>query len=99
MAKQPVSVTLEADNVLWLRAQVQAGRGSNVSQILDRLVTEARASGRTLTSSSRSIAGTIDLSGFDPAAANREVRSLFRGASLVRQRRPAWGRKTRKRRG
>lgn len=102
MPKQPVSVTLDADNLLWLRAQAQVGRGVNVSQILDRLVSEARASGRSLAAPSRSVIGTVDLRGFDPAAADRALRKLFAGsihrARLVREHRTRDGRTRRKRR-
>ena len=63
MAKQPVSVTLEADNLLWLRTQTaRAGRRS-VSETLDALITAARAAG---TGEQRSVVGTVDIAADDP---------------------------------
>jgi len=102
MAREAVSVTLDADNLLWLRAQARAGRGPNVSQILDRLVGDARASGRSLAAPSRSVVGSVDLRAFDPEAANRDVRAMFArtsGAGAVRERRASSGRRRGKSRG
>lgn len=79
MPKRAVSVTLDVDNLVWLRAQ--AGAGRNVSRIVNELVGEARAAGRRFGATQRSVAGTVDLRQFDPAAAHREVRALF-GAAL-----------------
>jgi len=45
MAKQPISVTLEADNLMWLKGRVGATGLRSVSELLDRLVTQARSSG------------------------------------------------------
>jgi hypothetical protein len=94
-----VSITLRDENVLWLRAQAQAANG-NVSEIVDRIVTEARTGGRPEPAAIRSVAGTIDL-GDDPdlSHADSYVRGLFaaslRRPMLVRERRP----KRRSRRG
>ena len=77
MPKRAVSVTLDIDNLVWLRAQ--AGTGRNVSRIVNELVSEARAVGRCFGTSARSVAGTVDVRNYDPAAANRDVRALVNG--------------------
>ena len=77
--RRAVSVTLKADNLLWLRAQAAANPSSSVSAVLDRLVTDARAAGRTDAASIRSVRGTIDLPADDPnlEGADAFVRTLF----------------------
>jgi len=78
MAKQAVSVTLERDNLVWLKAQTTAAGARSVSETLDRIVTEARVAGRVRPDSIRSVVGTIDL-GDDPnlERADEYVRALF----------------------
>ena len=73
--KRAVSVTLDADNLVWLRAQ--AGGRRNVSRIVNELVGEARAAGRRFGAATRSVAGTVDLRHFDPSAADQDLRKLF----------------------
>ncbi len=46
MPKQPISVTLSRENLVWLRGQTRATAGRSVSETLDRLVAEARTGGR-----------------------------------------------------
>lgn len=77
--RKPISVTLDADNILWLRAQASASSGGSLSAALDRLVTTARLEGRTEPSAIRSVVGTIDLPDDDPglAGADKYVRGLF----------------------
>ncbi len=99
MARQPVSVTLDSDNLLWLRGQ--AGPSRSVSRIVDELVGEARASRRNRGETARSVVGTVNLHDFDPVSADHEIRALFDGtrgstgavhethARYVRQRRKA----------
>ncbi len=65
--RKPVSVTLKADNLLWLRAQAAASSRGSLSEVLDQLVTDARESGRTDARAIRSVKGTIDLPDDDPA--------------------------------
>ena len=76
MQKDAISVTLERDNLLWLRARALAVGGVSVSRLLDDLVTEARA-GKSRVAAPRTVAGTIDLTGFDPDEADRDLRALF----------------------
>lgn len=79
MPKQAISVTLEAHNLLWLRGQVRASSRRSVSEVLDRLVTEARAGGRIEAVSIRSVVGTVQLPADDPDLnkADDAVRRLF----------------------
>lgn len=80
--KRPISVTLEKDNLVWLRGRAGAS-GESVSQVLDEIVTAARVEGRS--GPSRSVAGTIDIDSSDPLleGADAIVRSTFE-TSLVR---------------
>jgi hypothetical protein len=90
--RKPLSVTLGVDNLLWLRAQAAATSRGNVSAVLDRIVAEARLSGRTEPAAIRSVAGTIDLPEDDPdlEKADAYLRSLFTASArqpiLVRER-------------
>lgn len=99
MAKQPISVTLDATNLVWLRARVGAGEVRSVSALLDRLVAEARTRG-TLHEPT-SVVGTIDISSSDPLLlrADDEVRARFRSSIerplYVRETRAVYGAKKR----
>ena len=90
--RTPISVTLAADNLLWLRGQAARTTKGSVSEVLDRIVSEARAGGRADPASVRSVAGTVDLPDDDPdlAHADAYVRSLFAASArqpmLVRER-------------
>ena len=89
-----MSVTLDKDNVLWLKAQATASAKGPVSDVLDRLVTRARADGHLEPAGIRSVAGTIDLPEDDPdlTAADVSLRGLFTHslsrAMLVREKPP-----------
>ena len=92
--RKAISVTLTADNVVWLRAQASASARGSLSEVLDRLVTDARAAGRTELAAVRSVVGTIDLPDDDEGldGADTYVRGLFdkstRRPMLVRERAP-----------
>jgi hypothetical protein len=81
MPKQPLSVTLERDNLLWLRGLTARGKRKSLSDALDALVTAARLAGTH--GPSRSVAGTVDIPPDDPdlTGADAYIRSLF-AASL-----------------
>ena len=83
MAKQAISVTLEMDNLTWLKGRAGATGVRSVSALLDQLVREARASGQT--GPSRSVVGTIDVDASDPGleGADEAMRSIVQ-ASLGR---------------
>ncbi len=101
MSKKAISVTLDEVNVLWLKARVTARNGRGVSEILDELVTTARAGSPSGTT--RSVVGTIDIASDDPGLerADAHVRVLFdRSVArpfVVREDAPAYGRKRKKR--
>src|SRR5690348_16208347 len=77
MAKHAVSVTLEAENLLWLRAQTR-GRYS-LSAVLDQLVSAARSGGAVHPATIRSVVGTVRIEKADPQLlrADAAVRALF----------------------
>lgn len=83
MPKQPLSVTLERDNLLWLRGRVAAGKQKSLSEALDEILTAARLGGHP--ADERSVVGTIDVATDDPGLerADEYVRSQF-AASLAR---------------
>lgn len=102
--RKAVSITLAADNLLWLRAQAAATPSGTVSGVLDRIVTEARQGGRAALEAIRSVVGTIDLPEDDPEleGADAYIRSMFaasaRSPFLVRERQPE-GKSRKPRRG
>lgn len=77
MNKQPISVTLRRENLLWLRGRVRATGQRSVSEALDRLIEEVRQlrSG----SDARSIEGTARLLASDDQLDNarEEDRLLY----------------------
>jgi len=84
--KQAISVTLDADNVTWLKGRAVAGGARSVSELVDQLVTAARQSGRA--GAAQSVVGTIDIDSSDPTLghADEAVRQLFErsaGRSLM----------------
>ena len=95
MAKQAISVTLKADNLTWLKGRAGAAGLRSVSELLDQLVTAARASGRV--GPSRSVVGTIDLDASDPwlEKADEAVRTMFDTSLgrplMVKESAPAYG--------
>lgn len=95
MPKKPVSVTLDVENLLWLRGRTVGDGRRSLSDTLDRIVTEARLGSEAGAGSRRSVVGTIDVGAADPGlkTADEHVRSLFaRSAArpmLVRERRPS----------
>ena len=83
MAKQAISITLEADNVTWLKGRAGAAGLRSVSELLDQLVTAARESGGG--GPTTSVVGTIDIDPGDPLLerADEAIGALFE-ASLSR---------------
>lgn len=76
MARKPLSVTLESDNVAWLKGRAGAV-GESVSELLDQIVTSARQDRRA--GPARSVVGTIDIDAADPLLeqADAAVRAVF----------------------
>jgi len=83
MPKMPVSVTLDAENLLWLRARATGTKRRSLSDLLDEIVTAARVGARG--ASIRSVVGTVDLPADDPGLerAKASIRAEFE-ASLAR---------------
>jgi hypothetical protein len=92
MPRRALSVTLDVQNIRWLKGQHVAGRTRGVSETLNRIVSQARLGGAVNDSSIRSVVGTIEAHPDDPDLdqADRTVRALF-DASL---RRPAVARES-----
>jgi hypothetical protein len=78
MNKQAISVTLESDNLIWLRGRAVAAGRVSVSEMLDRLIREARADASGV-AGGRSIVGTLLIAADDPdlKRADDAVRMLF----------------------
>jgi len=83
MTKQAISVTLDGDNLTWLKGRAGAAGLRSVSELLNQLVTAARKAGQA--GPSRSVAGTIDIDAADPKMekADAAVEALF-NASIGR---------------
>jgi hypothetical protein len=77
MAKQAVSVTLDGDNLTWLKGRAGATGVRSLSELLNQLVTAARLTGHA--GPSRSVSGTIDIDAADPLLerADAAVHALF----------------------
>ena len=102
--RKAISITLTEDNVLWLRGQAARSAKGSVSELLDRLVAEARRAGRIDLEAVRSVAGTIDLPEDDPdlSGADAHIRSLFAASArqpLLARERAAASRRKKPRRG
>ncbi len=83
MPKLPISVTLDSENLTWLKGRVGATGVRSVSELLDRLVRAARTGAGI--GPSRSVVGTIDIDSSDPllTTADAAVSAVFE-ASLGR---------------
>ena len=95
MAKNAISVTLETDNLTWLKARAGSGQARSVSELLDRLVTAARAGG--VGHDARSVVGTIDVDPSDPLLlkADEALRAVVANSLgrpfVVKETRPTYG--------
>ena len=103
--RKPVSVTLDQDNIIWLKGQAGASARGSLSAVLDRLVTQARLEGRTDAGAIRSVVGTIDFPDDDESLAEMDafVRGSFeesfnRTATVLRESPPTYRAKRRLRR-
>jgi hypothetical protein len=76
-SKRAISVTLDADNITWLKGRAGATGVRSVSELLDQIVRAARASGHS--GPSTSVIGTVDIDPQDPllADADEVVRAMF----------------------
>jgi hypothetical protein len=64
MPKSPVSVTLDTDNLLWLRARAASRKRRSLSDALDEILTAVRT-GPNGVVAGRSVVGTIDIAADD----------------------------------
>ena len=82
--RKPISITIGAENLLWLKGQALASARGTVSGIIDSMITEARH-GRGRSRAIRSVKGTVRIPPDDPdlAQARDDLRNLFE-ASLSR---------------
>ncbi len=102
MNKQAISVTLEPDNLTWLRGRAVAGGRMSVSEMLDRLIRDARG-GANGVAGARSVVGTLQIATKDRelTEADAAVRRLFTRSlarRIPRGRMPAGKRSPRRRR-
>ena len=104
MPKQPLSVTVDRDNLVWLRGVAARGKRKSLSDALDDILTRARLGG-AVPGESRSVTGTLDIASGDPDLSNADeyIATVF-AASLakplvVREPSPKYGasRRTRRR--
>jgi hypothetical protein len=77
MPKQPLSVTLGAANLLWLRGRAARRKNRSLSDALDEILTDARQGGRG-GDAPRTVVGTVDIASDDPTLekADGRIRSL-----------------------
>ena len=100
MPKQPVSVTLDENNLLWLRGRAAGAKRRSLSEALDDVVTSARLGGQP--GDVRSVVGTVDVSPDDLALdrADAAVRRLFEASVsrpwLVKESPPVYGSRKKK---
>jgi hypothetical protein len=82
MNRRAISVTLDGDNLTWLKGRTGAAGIRSVSELLNQIVTAARQQG---TGAARSVAATIDIDAADPRLdrADAAVRAIF-GESIGR---------------
>ena len=95
MPKTPISVTLEDDNLLWLRGRAASAKRRSLSDALDQVVTAARLGGQS--AEVRSVVGTVDIGADDPDLdrADALIRGVFDAslsrAWLLQETPPAYG--------
>lgn len=78
MPKSPLSVTLDDNNLLWLKGRAAGRKKRSLSEALDEILTQARQGGAGA-DAARSVVGTIDIAGDDVSLdrADDAVRALF----------------------
>ena len=95
MAKKAISLTLDRDNLMWLRGRARVVAGGSLSEAVDQLIDEARAGRLGVGEPSRSLVGTIDLPDDSVLLkGGEEIRELFRSSLsrpfVLREDRPAF---------
>jgi hypothetical protein len=93
MSRQAISVTLDADNITWLKGRAGAGGLRSLSELLNRIVTTARQSKSA--PHARSVVGTVTICPDDPdlREADVAIQALYNaslgGSSVIRDKRSA----------
>jgi hypothetical protein len=79
MHKQAISVTLETDNLAWVRGRALASGRLSVSEMLDRLIEGARTGGAGSGPGGQSVVGTVEVAPEDPEllTADEAIRALL----------------------
>jgi hypothetical protein len=79
MSKQAISVTLETDNLSWVRGRAVAAGRISVSDMLDRLIEHARTGGKGTVPGARSVVGTVAIAPEDAEllTADEAIRALL----------------------
>ncbi len=79
MSKKAISVTLRADNLLWLKTRVKVKGDRSVSETLDQIITKARAGAEAGGAEVRSVVGNARIPTSDRALteAGAQVAALF----------------------
>jgi len=87
MNKKAISVTLRPENLLWLRGQTRASARRSVSDMLDDLISAARAGARGRPGVIKSVVGSIGIPASDPALtqADAAIRGLFSSSGAARR--------------
>lgn len=82
MSKKAISVTLRADNLLWLKTRVKVKGDRSVSETLDQIITKARAGVEAGGAEVRSVVGNARIPPSDRALAEAgaQVAALFLGS-------------------
>ncbi|MBI2376852.1 MAG: hypothetical protein HYV07_22830 [Deltaproteobacteria bacterium] len=92
MSKQAISLTLDRDNILWIKGQVKARGARSVSEAMDDILSAARRSRGQVTS----VVGTVRiLDDTELLSADDEVRRAFEASLSRGERRVAAGKKSR----
>jgi hypothetical protein len=95
MTKRAISVTLQTDNLTWLKARAGAVGARSVSDLLDQIVADARRA--TPGGVVRSVVGTFDIDSSDPllTGADDVLRTLVEASlgrpTLVKETRGSYG--------
>jgi len=87
MNKQPISVTLSPDNLLWLHGRARAVAAASLSEFLDRLITRARC-GQDTPKPYRSMRGTLAL-----LDAGSHIDTLLAASDFEEVSRKKWGKR------
>jgi hypothetical protein len=79
MNKLAISVTLERDNLAWVRGRALVAGGLSVSEMLDRLIEDARTGGAGSGPGVRPVVGTVEITPDDPEllTADEAIRTLL----------------------